>query len=214
MAKYLYCTCPKCKDYLGVVVPEPPEPVEEIPIDARCLRCGFKLAWKVILGNKPILTLLWIVSFIIASSIAAYPHSGGLDRHGCHHNRKQGNYHCHKGMFAGKKFDSMQEMRIQPHSGKQLGERQAQFRTVRRVVDGDTLVLDGKERVRLIGVDTPETKHPRKPVEYYGKEASAFTKSMVQGKRVRLEFDQANAPKIMRIRGAKRCMGCCPRVIE
>ena len=49
------------------------------------------------------------------------------------------------------------------------------------------------ERVRLIGVDTPETKHPRKPVEYYGREASAFTKKMVQGKRVRLEFDQANA---------------------
>ncbi len=44
-----------------------------------------------------------------------------------------------------------------------------------------------------VGVDTPETKHPRKPVEYYGREASAFTKKMVQGKRVRLEFDQANA---------------------
>ncbi len=42
MAKYLYRTCPKCKDYLGVVVPEPPEPVTEVPIDAHCLRCGFK----------------------------------------------------------------------------------------------------------------------------------------------------------------------------
>ena len=52
MAKYLYRTCPKCKDYLGVVVPEPPEPVTEVPIDARCLRCGFKLAWKVIKGKK------------------------------------------------------------------------------------------------------------------------------------------------------------------
>ncbi len=74
-----------------------------------------------------------------------------------------------------------------------LGERQPQYRTVRRIVDGDTLVLENKERVRLIGVDTPETKHPRKPVEHYGKEATAFTKKMVQGKRVRLEFDQANA---------------------
>ncbi len=74
-----------------------------------------------------------------------------------------------------------------------LGERQPQFRTVRRVVDGDTLVLENKERVRLIGVDTPETKHPRKPVEYYGREATAFIKRMAQGKRVRLEFDQANA---------------------
>jgi len=81
----------------------------------------------------------------------------------------------------------------QPRSGRQLGERAGQFRTVRRVVDGDTLVLENKERVRLIGVDNPETKHPRKPVEYYGREASAFTKKLVQGKRVRLEFDQANA---------------------
>ncbi len=61
------------------------------------------------------------------------------------------------------------------------------------VVDGDTIIVGARERVRLIGVDTPETKHPRKPVEYYGREATAFTRKMVQGKRVRLEFDQANS---------------------
>jgi len=38
-------------------------------------------------------------------------------------------------------------------------------------------------------VDTPETKHPNKPVEYFGEEASRFTKGMVEGKKVRLEFD-------------------------
>ena len=69
----------------------------------------------------------------------------------------------------------------------------AKWYLVARVVDGDTLVLANKERVRLIGVNTPETKHPNKPVEYYGKEATAFTRRMVQSKRVRLEFDQANA---------------------
>jgi len=109
--------------------------------------------WKVILGNKRILTLLWIVSFILISSIPAYTHSGGLDRYGCHHDRNQGNYHCHKGPFAGKTFDSKQDLRIQPHSGTKLGERQPQFRTVRRVVDGDTLVLDNKERVRSLYSD-------------------------------------------------------------
>src|SRR5829696_9344315 len=50
-------------------------------------------------------------------------------------------------------------------------------------------------RMPLIGVDTRETKHPRKPVEHFGKEAAAFTKRMVEGKRVRLEFDPANAPR-------------------
>ena len=65
----------------------------------------------------------------------------------------------------------------------------AQEFVVQRVVDGDTIILNGNERVRLIGVDTPETVHPQKPVEYYGKEASAFTKRMCEGKKVRLEYD-------------------------
>ena len=54
---------------------------------------------------------------------------------------------------------------------------------VQRVVDGDTVLLGTGERVRLIGVDTPETKHPHKPVDFFGKEASAFTQRMVEGKR-------------------------------
>ena len=60
---------------------------------------------------------------------------------------------------------------------------------VKRVIDGDTLLLTNGERVRLIGVDTPETKHPQKPVQYFGKEAYLFTKRMVEGKEVRLEYD-------------------------
>ena len=63
---------------------------------------------------------------------------------------------------------------------------------VQRVVDGDTLLLGTGERVRLIGVDTPETKRPNTLVEYFGKEASAFTKRLAEGKRIRLEYDQAN----------------------
>ena len=64
-----------------------------------------------------------------------------------------------------------------------------------RVIDGDTLVMENGERVRLIGVDTPETKHPAKPVEHFGKEAAVFTRRMVEVKRVRLEFDPANASR-------------------
>src|SRR5512139_3444458 len=61
-----------------------------------------------------------------------------------------------------------------------------------RVVDGDTIkVKIGRvtETVRLIGVDTPETVHPNRPVEYFGREASTFTKRKAQGKRVWLEDD-------------------------
>jgi micrococcal nuclease len=65
-----------------------------------------------------------------------------------------------------------------------------EWRVVLRVVDGDTLILDGQERVRLIGVDTPESVDPRRPVEAFGKEAAAFTRRMAEGKRVRLAYDQ------------------------
>jgi len=59
---------------------------------------------------------------------------------------------------------------------------------VQYVVDGDTLVLAGGDRVRLIGVDTPETKHPSVPMQYFGKEASAFTRKWLQGRVVQLEY--------------------------
>lgn len=63
-----------------------------------------------------------------------------------------------------------------------------------RAVDGDTAVVkvDGQERrVRLLGVDTPETVHPNKPVQFYGKEASRFTKDTLNGRRVWLEYDSS-----------------------
>ncbi|WP_066638451.1 thermonuclease family protein [Desulfolucanica intricata] len=79
-----------------------------------------------------------------------------------------------------------------PESGKTQELQNRVKVTVTRVVDGDTVevLLNGKEEdVRLIGVDTPETKHPTKPVEPYGPEASAFTKKNLEGKKVYLEFD-------------------------
>jgi micrococcal nuclease len=61
---------------------------------------------------------------------------------------------------------------------------------VESVVDGDTIVVAGGTRVRLIGVDTPETKDPRKPVQCFGREAAAHTASLLEsGTPVRLVFD-------------------------
>ena len=67
-----------------------------------------------------------------------------------------------------------------------------------RVVDGDTIVVAGVGTVRLIGVDTPETVDPRKPVQFFGKEASEFTRRMAQGQVVRLEFDYQRTDKYQR----------------
>ena len=64
---------------------------------------------------------------------------------------------------------------------------------VTRVVDGDTIEVDlaGRtEKVRLLGIDTPETHHPTKPVQCYGKEASEHTATLLPvGTAVRLERD-------------------------
>jgi micrococcal nuclease len=62
---------------------------------------------------------------------------------------------------------------------------------VERVVDGDTLLLEGGRRVRLQGVDAPESVKPDSPVEPFGPEASDFTKEFVEasGGRLRLEVD-------------------------
>jgi micrococcal nuclease len=63
---------------------------------------------------------------------------------------------------------------------------------VSRVIDGDTFtIIDrGREdRVRMIGVDTPETVKPGSPVQPLGPQASSFTKKLIEGKNVRLEYD-------------------------
>jgi micrococcal nuclease len=82
------------------------------------------------------------------------------------------------------------------------------WRTVIRVVDGDTVVLDGNEKVSLIGVDTPEkhqsakldadakrTRRDKKTIIFLGTIASDFTFLLCNGKKVRLEYDQTRKDK-------------------
>lgn len=60
---------------------------------------------------------------------------------------------------------------------------------VSRVIDGDTIVLETGERVRYIGIDTPETVDPRRPAGCMGKEAAEKNREFVDQKEVRLEKD-------------------------
>lgn len=73
------------------------------------------------------------------------------------------------------------------------------YATVTEVVDGDTFRIENGEKVRMIGIDTPETLDPRKPVEYFGAESKAYLESLILNKRVRLEFGSDPRDKYGRI---------------
>jgi micrococcal nuclease len=83
---------------------------------------------------------------------------------------------------------------------------------VSRVVDGDTIKLENGERVRLIGIDTPEVHESAKlyrdarkskqdvsTIQRLGRQSSDFTKNILEGKRVRLEFDVEKCDRYKRL---------------
>lgn len=76
----------------------------------------------------------------------------------------------------------------------QQGRHQVIYYPVKRVVDGDTFWVDDGSpkgiKIRLIGIDAPETKYTgRKVPSYFGRESSAYLERLIGGKKVRLEYD-------------------------
>lgn len=82
---------------------------------------------------------------------------------------------------------------VKTHPGNGTAKKQAAtYYAVTSVTDGDTIKVDIKgviQTVRFIGIDTPETKDPRKPVQCFGIEATARMKQYVEGKSVALITD-------------------------
>lgn len=97
-------------------------------------------------------------------------------------------------------------------SAKTSAAAKVEFFYVQRVVDGDTLKLSGGQRVRLIGVDTPEVHYSDKlvrdarksrkdikAIQSLGRKASEFTNNLCMGKKVRLEFDVEKRDRYKRL---------------
>ncbi|MBB5325215.1 micrococcal nuclease [Anoxybacillus tepidamans] len=141
--------------------------------------------------------VLFLTTILFVSP--AFAHPGKLDKNGghtCYTNcakwgLKDGEYHYHdkngniikKGQSNNNKKPTAPEIKINSkHTVKVI-----------RVVDGDTIEVKfstgATAKVRLIGVNTPETVAPNRPVEKYGKEASNYTKKRLTNKTVTLEFD-------------------------
>lgn len=70
---------------------------------------------------------------------------------------------------------------------------------ITRVVDGDTIELESGEKVRYIGVNTPETVDPNQPTQCFGPESSKRNKELVEGKKVKLEKDVSDKDKYGRL---------------
>ncbi len=80
-----------------------------------------------------------------------------------------------------------------------LGEKNLEEVSIASVVDGDTIKLTDGRTLRYIGIDTPETVDPRRPVQCFGKEASDYNKILVTGKTVYLEKDVSDTDRYGRL---------------
>ena len=141
---------------------------------------------------------------------SAHTHSGRTDANGGHYNRKTGQYHYHN---SGRSRTPRNTHRTPPRvntatNTAALMSYPTEFfigdtaYPVNRIIDGDTIEIryDNKPTsVTLIGVDTPETVHPQKPVEPYGKEATTFISNLLLGESVYLRFDSNRTDKYGRL---------------
>lgn len=67
--------------------------------------------------------VLVLLAAVLVLPELALAHGGGLDAHGCHHDRKHGGYHCHRGSFAGRSFKSQAEMLEEKRKTGEKGEK-------------------------------------------------------------------------------------------
>ncbi|MFH0979484.1 MAG: thermonuclease family protein [Candidatus Roizmanbacteria bacterium] len=76
---------------------------------------------------------------------------------------------------------------------------QSQTTKVIRVIDGDTIEIENGQKIRYIGINSPELHDPRRPVECFAQEAYEENKKLIEGKTVKLEKDISETDKYKRL---------------
>lgn len=94
---------------------------------------------------------------------------------------------------------SQTPVQVQPSTLPQVLARQVASAQVKRVIDGDTIELSTGQKLRYIGIDTPETVHPQKGVQCFGAAASAENKRLVENKTVYLVKDVSETDRYGRL---------------
>ncbi len=100
--------------------------------------------------------------------------------------------------FASPLIPNKHILQISPTSSDVL-PAYSQITTVTRVIDGDTIQIDTGQKVRYIGIDTPELHKPRTPVQCFAKEAYEKNRNLVEGKKVKLVKDVSETDKYGRL---------------
>jgi micrococcal nuclease len=140
--------------------------------------------------------LFLATSFFVFNQANAHP--GRTSSDGCHYCRTNCDYwgvpwnerHCHGGSYT----PPVSTPAPTPSTKTDYAKLDTTTVSVIEVVDGDTIKIKFSDnttnKVRLIGIDTPEIVDPRKPVQCFGKEASAYLKSLINGNTVVLTTDK------------------------
>ncbi|OGG42492.1 hypothetical protein A3A21_02790 [Candidatus Jorgensenbacteria bacterium RIFCSPLOWO2_01_FULL_45_25b] len=104
------------------------------------------------------------------------------------------------GELGDKKTKETEEvLNIASEESQENKENERETTKAIRVIDGDTIEIEGGEKVRYIGIDAPESVDPRRKVECFGKEAAEKNKELVEGKEVALEKDISERDKYGRL---------------
>ncbi|ADW16416.1 nuclease (SNase domain-containing protein) [Desulfobulbus propionicus DSM 2032] len=123
---------------------------------------------------------------------SAFPHPGGLDSSGCHHNRKTGDYHCHRpgSTSSGGYSEQSPDNYYTPSERKKSGGYTAKSYTgnneaqVVGITDGDTIkvLIEGQQvKIRLYGIDAPESG------QAYGRKSQTALKQISAGRKISIK---------------------------